>query len=41
MHPQTLVVYAQDGHYLNAAWGAPARNGGYWSGRGYEWYGGV
>lgn len=25
MHPQTLVVYAQDGHYLNAAWGAPAR----------------
>jgi DMSO/TMAO reductase YedYZ molybdopterin-dependent catalytic subunit len=24
-HPQTLVVYAQDGHYLNAAWGAPAR----------------
>jgi DMSO/TMAO reductase YedYZ molybdopterin-dependent catalytic subunit len=65
MHPQTLVVYAQDGHYLNAAWGAPARvysptklgykntkyltkivflperNGGYWSDRGYEWYGGV
>ncbi len=64
-HPQTLVVYAQDGHYLNAAWGAPARiyspvklgykntkyltritflprrNGGYWSDRGYEWYGGV
>ena len=25
MHPQTLIVYAQDGHYLNAAWGAPAR----------------
>lgn len=25
LHPQTLVVYAQDGHYLNAAWGAPAR----------------
>jgi DMSO/TMAO reductase YedYZ molybdopterin-dependent catalytic subunit len=65
MHPQTLVVYAQDGRYLNAAWGAPARiyspvklgykntkyltkitflpnrNGGYWSDRGYEWYGGV
>jgi len=65
MHPQTLVVYAQDGHYLNAAWGAPARiysptklgykntkyltkvlfmparNGGYWSDQGYEWYGGV
>jgi DMSO/TMAO reductase YedYZ molybdopterin-dependent catalytic subunit len=65
LHPQTLVVYAQDGHYLNAAWGAPARiyspvklgykntkyltkiafmparNGGYWSDFGYEWYGGV
>ena len=65
LHPQTLIVYAQDGHYLNAAWGAPARvyspvklgykntkyltkilflpdrNGGYWSDRGYEWYGGV
>jgi DMSO/TMAO reductase YedYZ molybdopterin-dependent catalytic subunit len=65
MHPQTLVVYAQDGRYLNASWGAPARvyspvklgykntkyltkiiflpnrNGGYWSDRGYEWYGGV
>jgi DMSO/TMAO reductase YedYZ molybdopterin-dependent catalytic subunit len=65
MHPQTLVVYAQDGHYLNAAWGAPARvfspvklgykntkyltrivflperTGGYWSDRGYEWYGGL
>lgn len=64
-HPQTLVVYAQDGHYLNPAWGAPARiyspvklgykntkyltritflparNGGYWSDQGYEWYGGV
>jgi DMSO/TMAO reductase YedYZ molybdopterin-dependent catalytic subunit len=25
LHPQTLVVYAQDGQYLNAAWGAPAR----------------
>ncbi len=25
LHPQTLVVYAQDGHYLNPAWGAPAR----------------
>ena len=25
MHPQTLVVYAQDGHYLNSAWGAPSR----------------
>jgi DMSO/TMAO reductase YedYZ molybdopterin-dependent catalytic subunit len=25
MHPQTLIVYAQDGHYLNPAWGAPAR----------------
>ena len=25
MHPQTLVVYAQDGHYLNPSWGAPAR----------------
>jgi DMSO/TMAO reductase YedYZ molybdopterin-dependent catalytic subunit len=25
MHPQTLVVYAQDGYLLNAAWGAPAR----------------
>lgn len=65
LHPQTLIVYAQDGHYLNASWGAPARvfspvklgykntkyltritflpkrNGGYWSDRGYEWYGGV
>jgi DMSO/TMAO reductase YedYZ molybdopterin-dependent catalytic subunit len=25
LHPQTLIVYAQDGHYLNPAWGAPAR----------------
>ena len=25
VHPQTIVVYAQDGRYLNAAWGAPAR----------------
>lgn len=65
LHPQTLIVYAQDGHYLNAAWGAPARvfspvklgykntkyltritflparNGGYWSDRGYEWYAGT
>lgn len=65
MHPQTLIVYAQDGRYLNAAWGAPARvyspvklgykntkyltkvvflperNGGFWSDKGYEWYGGV
>jgi DMSO/TMAO reductase YedYZ molybdopterin-dependent catalytic subunit len=65
MHPQTLIVYAQDGHYLNPSWGAPARvysptklgykntkyltrimfmparNGGYWSDQGYEWYGGV
>jgi DMSO/TMAO reductase YedYZ molybdopterin-dependent catalytic subunit len=65
LHPQTLIVYAQDGHYLNASWGAPARvysptklgykntkyltkvmfmparNGGYWSDLGYEWYGGV
>src|SRR4029079_4190653 len=21
MHPQTIIVYAQDGHYLNSAWG--------------------
>jgi DMSO/TMAO reductase YedYZ molybdopterin-dependent catalytic subunit len=65
LHPQTLIVYDQDGHYLNASWGAPARvysptklgykntkyltkvmfmparNGGYWSDLGYEWYGGV
>ena len=25
MHPQTLIVYAQDGSYLSPAWGAPAR----------------
>jgi DMSO/TMAO reductase YedYZ molybdopterin-dependent catalytic subunit len=25
MHPQTIVVYATDGHYLNAHQGAPAR----------------
>ena len=25
MHPQTLVVYGQDGRYLPPAWGAPAR----------------
>jgi DMSO/TMAO reductase YedYZ molybdopterin-dependent catalytic subunit len=25
MHPQTLIVYAQDGRYLNSAYGAPAR----------------
>ncbi|MBV9879382.1 MAG: molybdopterin-dependent oxidoreductase [Gemmatirosa sp.] len=25
LHPQTLVVYAKDGEYLNAAYGAPAR----------------
>lgn len=65
MHPQTLVVYAQDGRYLDPAYGAPARvyspvklgykntkyltkivflparNGGYWSDQGYEWYGGI
>ena len=65
LHPQTLVVYAQDGRYLDPAYGAPARvyspvkigykntkyltriafmperNGGYWSDRGYEWYGGT
>lgn len=64
-HPQTLIAYAMDGHYLGPAHGAPARvhsptklgykntkyltrivflparNGGYWSDRGYEWYGGV
>ena len=64
-HPQTLVVYAQDGRLLSPAYGAPARlhspvklgykntkyltrivflphrNGGYWSDRGYEWYGGT
>jgi DMSO/TMAO reductase YedYZ molybdopterin-dependent catalytic subunit len=65
MHPQTLVAYAMDGHWLGADHGAPARihspvklgykntkyltritfmperNGGYWSDRGYEWYGGT
>jgi DMSO/TMAO reductase YedYZ molybdopterin-dependent catalytic subunit len=65
MHPQTIVAYAREGHYLGAMQGAPARvhspvklgykntkyltrivflperNGGYWSDRGYEWYGGV
>jgi DMSO/TMAO reductase YedYZ molybdopterin-dependent catalytic subunit len=25
MHPQTLIVYGQDGRYLPPAWGAPAR----------------
>lgn len=25
LHPQTLVVYGQDGRYLPPAWGAPAR----------------
>jgi DMSO/TMAO reductase YedYZ molybdopterin-dependent catalytic subunit len=25
MHPQTLIVYGQDGHLLPAQWGAPAR----------------
>jgi DMSO/TMAO reductase YedYZ molybdopterin-dependent catalytic subunit len=25
MHPQTLIVYGQDGHYLPPAYGAPAR----------------
>jgi DMSO/TMAO reductase YedYZ molybdopterin-dependent catalytic subunit len=65
LHPQTLVAYALDGHFLSAGHGAPARlhspiklgykctkyltrvefmaerNGGYWSDRGYEWYGGT
>lgn len=65
MHPQTVVAYAVNGHYLNAFQGAPARvhspvklgykntkyltrilfmparNGGYWSDQGYEWYGGT
>lgn len=65
LHPQTLIAYAMDGHWLDAGHGAPARvhspvklgykntkyltrivflptrNGGYWSDRGYEWYGGV
>lgn len=65
LHPQTILAYAMDGHFLNAAEGAPARvhspiklgykntkyltqilfvpkaTGGYWTDRGYEWYGGV
>lgn len=65
LHPQTLVAYGLDGHFLSAGHGAPARlhspiklgykctkyltrvefmaqrNGGYWSDRGYEWYGGT
>ena len=65
LHPQTLVAYGLDGHFLGPGHGAPARlhspiklgykctkyltrvefmaerNGGYWSDRGYEWYGGV
>lgn len=65
LHPQTLIVFGQDGQLLDPAYGAPARvysptklgykctkyltritflparNGGYWSDRGYEWYGGV
>jgi DMSO/TMAO reductase YedYZ molybdopterin-dependent catalytic subunit len=65
MHPQTLVAFAMDGHYLGPAHGAPARvhspvklgykntkyltrvvfmparNGGYWSDQGYEWYAGT
>jgi len=65
LHPQTLVAYGMDGHYLGADHGAPARvhspvklgykntkyltrivftpytTGGYWSDRGYEWYGGT
>lgn len=65
LHPQTLVAYGMDGHFLGAEHGAPARvhspiklgykstkyltrivfmprrNGGYWSDKGYEWYGGV
>jgi DMSO/TMAO reductase YedYZ molybdopterin-dependent catalytic subunit len=65
MHPQTLVVHAQDGQPLSPAFGAPARvfspvklgykntkyltrimflpnrTGGYWSDKGYEWYGGT
>jgi DMSO/TMAO reductase YedYZ molybdopterin-dependent catalytic subunit len=65
MHPQTLVAYGMDGHWLGAPHGGPARvfspvklgykntkyltkivflparNGGYWSDQGYEWYGGV
>lgn len=65
MHPQTVIAYASQDHYLIAAYGAPARlhspvklgyksvkyltrivfmparNGGYWSDRGYEWYAGT
>lgn len=65
LHPQTLVAYGMDGHFLGPDHGAPARIhspiklgykntkyltrivftphkvGGYWSDRGYEWYGGV
>lgn len=65
LHPQTLVAYGMDGHFLGADHGAPARlhspvklgykntkyltrivftphkTGGYWTDRGYEWYGGV
>jgi DMSO/TMAO reductase YedYZ molybdopterin-dependent catalytic subunit len=65
LHPQTLIAYAMDGHYLGPGHGAPARvhspvklgykntkyltrvvfmplrNGGYWTDRGYEWYGGT
>ncbi|HKV49874.1 MAG TPA: molybdopterin-dependent oxidoreductase [Gemmatimonadaceae bacterium] len=65
LHPQTLVAYGLDGHFLGPGHGAPARlhspiklgykctkyltrveflaerNGGYWSDRGYEWYGGT
>lgn len=65
LHPQTLVAYGVDGHYLGPGHGAPARvhspvklgykntkyltrivftpqrTGGYWSDRGYEWYGGT
>ena len=64
-HPQTMIVYAKDGQFLSAGYGAPARlhspvklgyknvkyltritfsaqrSGGYWSDRGYEWYGGT
>lgn len=65
LHPQTIVAYGMDGHFLGADHGAPARvhspvklgykntkyltsivflprrTGGYWSDRGYEWYGGT
>jgi DMSO/TMAO reductase YedYZ molybdopterin-dependent catalytic subunit len=65
LHPQTIIAYGMDGHFLGADYGAPARvhspiklgykstkyltrivfmpkrNGGYWSDRGYEWYGGT